>query len=192
MSQPRRRRRRRRRSGGESGEARTQSNGDNQPQSVQPQGTPARARRSRRRGRRGRSSEEHAAPAQSSEDLVRALPKERPGSLTAPADGQKLEDIIGDLQSEWGVPQYPQEYRITVKVAEEPPAKERTVSLEEVAKERVEASAAPAAGNGGAPRREKAPAPPRVAGAGRPVREQAPSRRRKRSRGRRGRRGDAS
>ena len=82
---------------------------------------------------------------------MRALPKERPAQLTAPPDGQSLEKIIGELQSNYGVPAYPQEYRITIKVAEEKPAgtaqpaPPKTVTAPE-----------------GAPKREKAPAAPRV------------------------------
>jgi len=114
---------------------------------------------------------------------VRALPRERPTNLTAPPDGTILEEVIGDLQSEWGVPQYPQEYRITLKVAEEKDGRaEKTVSAEEAVKDAAEDARAPAIEGG--PRREKAPSLRAAAGNG-SVREKAPRRRR---RGRRRRR----
>lgn len=100
----------------------------------------------------------------------------RPESLTAPPDGQTLEALIGELQSVWGVPQYPQEYRITLKVAEE-----RTATPERE-------PPPPKEGPNGVTR-ERAPAAPRVgppeSGA---KRERAPRRRRRtrRSRRRRG------
>ena len=56
---------------------------------------------------------------------MRALPRERPATITLPPDGMTLEQVIGDLQSEMGVPQYPQEFRITLKVAEERDRAER-------------------------------------------------------------------
>jgi hypothetical protein len=84
-----------------------------------------------------------------------------------PEDGTRLEDVIGDLQSEWGVPQYPQEYRITLKVAEPKEAK---------------AQPAPASG---ALKREKAPAAPRIVADAEAVQ---PGSRRRRSRRRRRRR----
>jgi hypothetical protein len=94
-----------------------------------------------------------------------------------PPDDRKLEDIIGSLQSEMGVPQNPQEYRLTVKVAEERDGNHRTKSSEKN-------------GNGetnGKPKREKAPAPPRVGGESpTAAREPAPSRKRRSRRRRRG------
>ncbi|HYN99722.1 MAG TPA: hypothetical protein VEU28_08635 [Actinomycetota bacterium] len=40
-----------------------------------------------------------------------------PTSLkTLPPDGTDLDDLIGDLQSEYGVPTTPQEYRLIIKV----------------------------------------------------------------------------
>ncbi len=111
---------------------------------------------------------------------MRALPRERPSSLTAPHDGLTLDEVIGDLQSQWGVPQYPQEYRITIKVADErEPRPERPV--EDQPDDRIQAPAI-----GGMPRREKAPAPPRVVATG-DGRGEQPLRRRRRRRGRRGR-----
>ena len=111
---------------------------------------------------------------------MRALPGERPAQLTAPADGQSLEGIIGELQSDYGVPAYPQEYRITIKVAEEKPA----ASAQPAPPKTVPAPEA-------APKREKAPAPPRVgpegsdeeAAADRPAKRRRGRRRRGRGRG---------
>src|SRR5438874_6961339 len=74
------------------------------------------ARRRRRRRRPGRTDSETP---RTLEEVVRAAAGPRPTAMTGTADGQRLEEIIGDLQSEWGVPQYPQEYRLTVKVAED-------------------------------------------------------------------------
>jgi hypothetical protein len=180
MSQPRRKRRRRRKGGG------TERAGQQEqprPAGQQPKSQPnPKSKRRRRRGRRGRAEGQPASPG-SSEDLVRALPTDRPDTLTAPHDGVTLEEVIGDLQSSWGVPQYPQEYRLTIKVAEEKEAKtvEPSVSLDSQARQRAEEGRAPA-GAGEGPIREKAPAPPLL-------RESAPpsggSRRRRRGRGRR-------
>ncbi|CAN5663916.1 hypothetical protein BH20ACT23_BH20ACT23_29760 [soil metagenome] len=96
-----------------------------------------------------------------------------------PPDDRRLEDIIGSLQSEMGVPQNPQEYRLTVKVAEERDTNHRTHKSSEKN------------GNGesnGRPKREKAPAPPRVGAGEGPTaeREEAPSRKRRSRRRRRG------
>ena len=95
--------------------------------------------------------------------------------MTAPADGQTLEGIIGELQSQYGVPQYPQEYRITIKVADEKDSRgEQTV---------VEERRDPESDKTEGPRREKAPAAPVLMRDG----SKAPSKGRRR-RGRRGRR----
>ena len=182
MSQPRRKRRRRRKGGGteRAGQQEQPRPAGQQPKSQS--ANPKSRRRRRRRGRRGRAEGPPASPG-SSEDLVRALPTDRPDTLTAPHDGVTLEEVIGDLQSSWGVPQYPQEYRLTIKVAEEKEAKtaEPSVSLDSQARQRADEGRAPA-GTGEGPIREKAPAPPML-------RESAPppggSRRRKRGRGRR-------
>jgi hypothetical protein len=182
MSQPRRRRRRRRKGGGaeRAGQEEQPRPASDQPQS---QASPRGRRRRRRRGRRGSGERPPASPG-SSEDLVRAIPKDRPETLTAPPDGVTLEEVIGDLQSSWGVPQYPQEYRLTIKVSEEKDAKsaEPSVGLDPQARHRAEEGRAPA-GDGEGPIREKAPAPPLL-------RESASarkgSRRRKRGRRRRG------
>jgi hypothetical protein len=98
-----------------------------------------------------------------------------------------MEQVVGELQSEWGVPQYPQEYRLTLKVAEERDARgEKTVSAEEAVKDAADDAQAPAIE--GAPRREKAPSLRAATGNG-PVRETAPKRRRRGGRRRRRRGG---
>lgn len=172
MSQPRRRRRRRRKSGAPSDPSKTSDPKPTQQSGHQQKSAPARRRR--RRGR-ARGEPKQPAEAKSSEDLVRAHPRQRPATLTAPHDGQTLEGIIGELQSEYGVPQYPQEYRITLKVADEKDSRGEQAVVEE----RKDPEADKAEG----PRREKAPAPPAL------IREgaTAPPRGRRR-RGRRGRR----
>jgi hypothetical protein len=182
MSPPRRRRRRRGR--GSRPEA-AQSPNDNQAESqTQPDHGSEQAQRSRARGRRRGRGGEQRRPASPllSEDLVRALPKERPEQLTAPPDGQTLEALIGDLQSEWGVPQYPQEYRITLRVADERDVRtERAVTVESAERDPNGDVAV-----SGVPRREKAPAAPRVGAVDRVERQPAPKRRRGRRRRRRG------
>ena len=110
---------------------------------------------------------------------MRAPNRKRPDTLTLPPDERRLEDIIGSLQSEMGVPQNPQEYRLTVKVAEERDGNQRAQK--------------PAEKNGKTessdrPKREKAPAPPRVGSGEDPIadREAAPPRKRRSRRRRRG------
>lgn len=186
MSQPRRRRRRgRRRGGGQrpsepsaSTEATTQGIDEPQP------AAPKRSRR-RRRGRSDRGSAEAASP-RSSEDIFRAAPRPQPARVGAPPDERTLEGVIGELQSTWGVPQHPQEYRITLKVASEREARaERLPSVELVT---AESPVEPEAN--GRPRREKAPAAPRIGALSSDAPEEgdAPARR-KRSRRRRRRGG---
>lgn len=173
MSQRKRRRRRRGRGGGKSGGGAQQGQ---QPASAatnpsQDQSS-TRRRRKRRRGKGPRSPK-------SSEDLVRALPTERPEQLTAPPDGTVLEELIGELQSTWGVPQYPQEYRLLIKVGEtrerSSPRSEPTVE-EPVAPERQDGTVV----------REKAPSPQELSGApdpgSRPSKPRSGRRRRKRRR----------
>jgi hypothetical protein len=101
---------------------------------------------------------------------------------------------VGELQSEWGVPQSPQEFRITLKVAEEgsrgggPTA---VVAERSDPEELPDAEAVPADGAGepgAGVRREKAPAAPRV-GAGEDSGEEGGETRRKRRRSRRRKRG---
>ncbi|HET7482531.1 MAG TPA: hypothetical protein VFK89_06685 [Actinomycetota bacterium] len=152
MSQQRRRRRRRRRGGsGASSEAKQAAQPQQQQQQQQQQSSdqPKSSRRRRRRGRPRGESRQATSP-RSSEDLVRALPKERPKTLTAPPDGQTLDALIGELQSKYGVPQYPQEYRITIKVAEERDSRPETAD---------ESDKEPAPRADGV-KREKAPAAP--------------------------------
>ncbi|MGH2729985.1 MAG: hypothetical protein ACRDJI_05180 [Actinomycetota bacterium] len=105
--------------------------------------------------------------------------------MTAPPDGTTLEEVIGDLQSVWGVPQYPQEFRITLKVADERETRaERAVSMDDLPDEKSD-EARPGLDTT-SPRREKAPAAPRVAAADGTQREKAPRRRRRARRKRRG------
>ncbi|MDQ3877702.1 MAG: hypothetical protein M3290_05045 [Actinomycetota bacterium] len=183
MSQQPRRRRRgrggRRRSGSSQNKNPQQQQQQQQPKPPPQEGSPQPTGQRRRRGRRGR---ERAADIpkspESSEDLVRAVATERPAQLTAPPDGQTLEQVIGELQSEWGVPQYPQEYRITLKVADEkdrkpPSARPSGAPADEPA---------PPLPDDGAPRREKAPGMHRQS-----TSETAPKRKRGRRRRRRGR-----
>jgi len=183
MSQPRRRRRRRRRGGGGASQ---QAEGK---PSAAPTGqaeAPADGRisgRSRRRRKRGRSAHEPRTP-KSLEEVVSDVRGPRPARLTAEPDGQTLEGVIGDLQSIWGVPQYPQEYRITLKVADDKSSQSNGQS-------RQSSESVP---NGVT--RERAPAAPRVApspaSAEAVTREKAPRRRRRSRRGRRrGSKGDS-
>ncbi|MFN2488893.1 MAG: hypothetical protein ABR529_03970 [Actinomycetota bacterium] len=178
MSQPRRRRRRRRRPAA----APEGSSEQQQPKARESSTTADGVRRSRRR-RRGRSSHKsaEAASPRSSEDLVRGLGRGPRVATTIEPDGRTLEGVIGELQSVWGVPQHPQEYRITLKVAEEREARgERVHALEEVKEDPL-----PAESNGHS-RREKAPAAPRIGAAATDTSsEEATPARRKRSRRRR-------
>ncbi|MGH2701363.1 MAG: hypothetical protein ACRDJ2_06245, partial [Actinomycetota bacterium] len=123
--QPRRRRRRRRGRGGGQGSKPQQdkaatpqrAGADKSQQPNDQRSGRGRRRRGRRRSRGG--GEPSFTPAKSSEDIVRAPKRRRPDTLTLPPDDRRLEDIIGSLQSEMGVPQNPQEYRLTIKIAEE-------------------------------------------------------------------------
>ena len=191
MSQPRRRRRNRRRRPSGTGrqskrEAVEQSRNESDEPAAQDGGT--RSRRSGR-GRRGRTRARDARTAspKSSEDLVRADPKRPPAQLTRAHDGTTLEQVIGELQSTWGVPQHPQEFRITLKVAEERGDKAQ-VTEERADPPDVEA----AIGGEDKPRRETAPAAPRIGGsaaeaegpsAAKSTKKRRSRRRRKRSKG---------
>jgi hypothetical protein len=165
------RRRRRRRPGRPEGAA-PEAPGSQQKSPAAEGAGPTKSRRSRRR-RRGKRREPRGTGAPGTlEDVIRSI-KGTPDSLSAEPDGQKLEDVIGDLQSVWGVPQYPQEYRLMIKV--------------------VEDGRAASPGNGAAKgpngvTRERAPAAPRV-GAGSTGeatgREKAPRRRRRSRKSRR-------
>ena len=176
LSQPRRRRRRRRGSGPPS-ESKASEQKQPQQSSEKQGGAPA-GRRRRRRGRPRGEGKRPSSP-KSSEDLVRSLPKERPATLTAPADGQTLEGIIGELQSQYGVPQYPQEYRITIKVADE---REQRSEPQQPSNGERKQDGPQSKPNG--PRREKAPSAPVLMREG----SDAASPNKKRRRGRRGRR----
>lgn len=124
---------------------------------------------------------------------MRALPGEPPQSLTAEPDGTILEDLIGELQSTWGVPQYPQEYRLLIKVAE---SRDRSSARPEVSEEEREPKerrvAEPVAEQGrgnGQPRREKAPLPQELSGGTGPAADRPAGSRSGRKRRRRRRRG---
>jgi hypothetical protein len=88
--------------------------------------------------------------------------------------------LIGELQSKYGVPQYPQEYRITIKVAEERDSRSETV-------EEPERSGEPTPPRTDGVKREKAPAAPLLMGEG----EGGGGRRRRRGRRRKRRTGGA-
>ena len=199
MSQPRRRRRRRRKSGGDARrQAIERSRGqddDRQPS----QREPSRSRRSRGRRGRTRARQERATSPQSSEDLVRAAPKKPPARLTRPHDGTTLEQVIGELQSNHGVPQNPQEYRLTLRIAEERGDKATVVEEAQdpvTAGERLSstgANGAPPSAEVDRPRREKAPAAPRIgSGESAAGASEGSMRRRSRKRRRRSKRGPGS
>lgn len=176
LSQPRRRRRRRRKPGAPSEKSAPPEQNQKQPPAQQQAGASA-GRRRRRRGRPRGEGKRPSSP-KSSEELVRNGPKKRPATLTAPPDGQTLEAIIGELQSQYGVPQYPQEYRITIKVADE-----RDHRAEQASSDERKQEPAP---KGDGPKREKAPAAPVLMREGSAPASSAANK--KRRRGRRGRR----
>lgn len=188
MSQPRRRRRRGRR-GGRGPQSQGQPNNETvretasgAPAGEKSQSRSKSSRRRRGRGRAGGGRQTSGSP-KSSEDLVRALPKERPETLTAPPDGQTLEGVIGDLQSTWGVPQYPQEYRIVLKVAEEREARSEGSNGQSQSRpsgEKPVREQAPERSSEQGPRREKAPAAPGLTQGAQ--RDKAPRKRRRRRR----------
>ncbi|MDQ3766186.1 MAG: hypothetical protein M3346_02435 [Actinomycetota bacterium] len=159
------------------------------------QGAPSGAGRSRRRRRGGAASGMGPAKQVSSEDLVRKAHAPRPKTLTAPPDGQKLEEIIRELQSVWGVPQYPQEYRLILKVADEREARPARRTSNGGGDGRPQAGARavstePPSGTEEGPRRERAPAAPRIGTApsdGEDSQEATPARRKRSRRRRRGR-----
>lgn len=197
MTQPRRKRRRRRGGRDRSGTAGSSAtSSEAQPSregpppaeasdapdegSKKPAGRKGRRRRGRGRGQPGRTASE----VPSSEDLVRAPARRRPATFSRPPDGTTLEQVIGELQSDWGVPQHPQEFRITLRVADDKPRTGGAATVEELREERPPdpgvAEATPAA----TPqvRREKAPAAPRVEASGTTEGGSRRARRRKRSR----------
>lgn len=88
--------------------------GAQQQTAAAPQGEGAKRRR-RRRGRGGGLTEKSVIEAMSS----------RPKTLiTLPPDGQVLEEMIEDLQREYGTPTTPQEYRLLIKIPVPPGATE--------------------------------------------------------------------
>lgn len=198
MTQPRRKRRRRRSRGADDGH-RASSAAPAETGAPSGEGSPGSPRSRRRRRGRGRP-QQSVAPATSSEDIVRAPARKPPATLSRPADGLTLEQIVGELQSEWGVPQSPQEFRITLKVAEERSRGRVTAVVEERSdpedpEELADPDTPDAASASGATedsgagvRREKAPAAPRV-GAAEGSGEEGGETRRKRRRSRRRRRG---
>lgn len=163
MSQPRRRRRRGRRRPNRSGDQSKREAVEQSRDGTEDKPTPAQgSSRSRRgRGRRGRTRgrEARTSSPKSSEDLVRGDPKRPPAQLTAPPDGTTLEQVIGELQSSHGVPQHPQEYRITLKVADDRGDRNTIVEEKIDATEKTEI---PPGGLSEKPVREKAPAAPRI------------------------------
>ena len=184
MSQPRRRRRNRRRRPGGANRQNKREAVEQSRSGGEEEGTQEQSSRSRRsgRGRRGRTRARDARTAspKSSEDLVRGDPKRPPAQLTRPHDGTTLEQVIGELQSSWGVPQHPQEYRITLKVAEE-----RGEKAPQVTEERADPPAVDSpTSDGGKPRREKAPAAPRIGGSAADAEGQTASKTSKRRRSR--------
>jgi hypothetical protein len=198
MTQPRRKRRRRRSRGADGSQRASAAPAETGAPSAESPPGPRRSRR-RRRGRGRGEQPSEAAPAASSEDLVRAPARKPPATLSRPADGLTLEQIVGELQSQWGVPQSPQEFRITLKVVDDKPrgggptavVEERSdpEDPEELADAGTPGLAPVATGEKeGGVRREKAPAAPRVGtpdGQG----EEGGETRRKRRRSRRRRRG---
>jgi hypothetical protein len=199
MTQPRRKQRRRRAGRDQSGKAGSAAEGA--PAQSAPQEAPARnsgapsevAKKStgrrgrRRRGRGRRQPGPETSEVLSSEDLVRAPARRRPVAFSRPADGTTLEQIIGELQSDWGVPQHPQEFRITLRVADDKPRAGGPTTVEELREERPPDPGASEATPAASPsvRREKAPAAPRVEATGSSENDSRRPRRRKRSRRRR-------
>jgi hypothetical protein len=150
MSQPRRRRRRR---GSRRGGGAKPPRGDQQKQAVSGGEAAPTGRRRRRRRRRGRAP---SGP-RTLEEVIDGLAPRPEGALTLPEDELDLDDIIGSLQAKWGVPVYPQEYRLTIKVADDKngTAAGKSASRGGAEREGIRPGAA------GIPR-EKAPAAPRM------------------------------
>ncbi len=115
---------------------------------------------------------------------MRSARGERPERLMLDGDGTTLDQVIGDLQSQFGVPESPQEFRITIRVSDRESRGDRTTAAIEEVRQDPEEGRGP---DGAEPRvkREKAPAAPRVGQTGPGG---APSGSRKR-RGRRRKRG---
>jgi hypothetical protein len=115
---------------------------------------------------------------------VRGPAKQRADSLTRPHDGTTLEQVIGELQSEHGVPQNPQEFRITLK-ADDREGRGRGGAIEEVRDDAQERDPTVGTGAGGRTR-EKAPAAPRIAAGAETANKSTTRRRRSRRRRKRG------
>ena len=187
MSQPRRRRRRRRGGRSAAGDADApQAAALPEPTQTGAERVRASDARRRRRRRRGAPKAVEASSPKSSEDIFRTA-RPKPDVVGAPHDGRTLEVVVGELQSIWGVPQHPQEYRLTLKVPEDRElGGERVAAVEEVREDpRPEDEQR---------RREKAPAAPRIgASPGEASASQGtPPTRRKRPRRRRRRGGGSS
>jgi hypothetical protein len=185
MPEPRRRRRRGRRGRGSSGrtggaqereQAQPQASSDApQRQRSGPPSDGARKRRRRRGGRSGGGGNGGIPSPKLSEDLFRLLTEEEPRRVgMLEPDGTDLDELIGELQSTWGVPQYPQEYRITLKVADRQSA---PAANDEPKQERRQQ-------NPNSPKREKAPSVARMT-SNDPNAGDRPPKRRRRRRGRR-------
>lgn len=177
MSQQPRKRRRRRRGGSGSGGSSNEGSGRDQQQrqaqtsqGSQPgDGAGGGGRRKKRRRRRGPGG---ARPERATFEQLMASYRPQLDQLTLDPDGQDLDEIIGELQSVWGVPQYPQEYRITIKVAEERGGNHRPKAPKQ-----------PASTSSSGVQREKASAAPRIGGAtGSEASQDAPLRKRRRRR----------
>ena len=99
---------------------------------------------------------------------MRGAPKQSPDRLTGPHDGTTLEQVIGELQSEHGVPQHPQEYRITLRVADVKGDKATVVedTQDPETKPQPAVGGPSTARDGNGRKREKAPAAPRIRAGG--------------------------
>ncbi|HVL64540.1 MAG TPA: hypothetical protein VM573_05145 [Actinomycetota bacterium] len=168
MTEPRRRRRKRRRGAGE-GRPSEPTAAKSQPETT---GT-------RRRRRRRRGGDRSGPQTATLESILAGYRTPRDAPLTRDPDGQDVDEIIRELQSEYGVPLYPQEYRITIKVAEEKNGRAAAVV------ERQDADPQQVRRGPTGAVREKAPAPPRV-GSEDAEEQRSPKRRRRRGRKRRG------
>ena len=125
-----------------------------------------------------------------SEDIVAGRSKPEASDLVTKApDDTTLEQVIGDLQSEWDVPNSPQEFRITIKIADKERSRPPTDGNGRGGNGRRPATKEEGSEGAERPKREKAPAAPRIdAGVGDDA-DGATPKRRKRSRRRRRRKG---
>ena len=188
MSQPRRRRRRRKKGGQAAPRTDAQGGQSKTVREQTPQASSA-SRRSRRRRRRGNGARENAMVSpSSSEDIVAGRSKPAASDLAEAPDDTTLEQVIGDLQSEWGVPNSPQEYRITIKVADKERTRAPVDPNQNGGNGRAPATKGEPTPSGDRPKREKAPAAPRIVSGADEAEVGAPKRR-KRGRRRRRRKG---